>query len=141
MKSKSGLQTAPIWGTLLDTKGPEIRTSMLQEGKPILLEKGQSVVVEAVGDRYTSFEGFKTSKETRIGLSYAKLCTSVAPGDRILISDGTITIKVVKIISATELLGEVGNTKELGQRKNCNLPGRQWTVHERITCNPDHSVQ
>jgi pyruvate kinase len=123
MKSRYGLKTAPIWGTLLDTKGPEIRTAMLKDAQPILLEKDQEVVVEAVGDRYTEFEGYKTAEETRIGLSYANLCMSVTPGDRILISDGTITIKVKKIISPTELLGIVGNTKELGQRKNCNLPG------------------
>lgn len=96
---------------------------MLKDAKPILLEKGQVIVVEAVGDKYTEFEGYKTAKETRIGLSYAKLCTSVSPGDRILISDGTISIKVTKVVSPTELLGEVDNTKELGQRKNCNLPG------------------
>jgi pyruvate kinase len=113
----------PTWGVLLDTKGPEIRTAMLVDGKNILLEKGQEIIIEAVGDMYTQFEGYKTPKETRIGLSYGKLCSSVTPGDRILIADGTITVTVQKLLSPTELLGEVENTKELGQRKNCNLPG------------------
>ena len=112
-----------MWGALLDTKGPEIRTAMLREGKNIQLEKGQPIIVEAVGDAYTTFEGFKDETETRIGLSYSKLCTSVSPGDRILISDGTISIRVTEILSATTLAGEVLNSKELGQRKNCNLPG------------------
>ena len=108
---------------LLDTKGPEIRTAMLRDAKSISLEQGQSIVVEAVGDRYTDFEGYKDDNETRIGLSYARLCQSVGPGNDILLADGTITIRVDEVLSATELRGTVLNSKELGQRKNCNLPG------------------
>lgn len=96
---------------------------MLQDGNDIQLEQDQEIIVEAVGDRYTSFEGHKTAEETRIGLSYDKLCQSVVPGNRILLADGTISIEVVEIISATELRGKVLNSKALGQRKDCNLPG------------------
>jgi pyruvate kinase len=109
--------------TLLDTKGPEIRTAMLRGGKNVKLEKGQSIVIEAVGDRYSEFEGYKDAAETRIGLSYAKLCSSVSTGNKILLADGTISIEVQEILSPTELRGTVLNSKELGQRKNCNLPG------------------
>jgi Pyruvate kinase, barrel domain len=45
--------------------------------------------------------------ETRIGMSYAKLCESVSPGNRILIADGTIVIEVLEILSATEVKGKV----------------------------------
>lgn len=96
---------------------------MLRGGAPIQLEAGQSIIVESVGDQYTTFEGYKTAEETRIGLSYPELCNSLSPGDRILIADGSISITVDKILSQTELRGTVANTKELGQRKNCNLPG------------------
>ena len=123
LKDSKLLPCKPSWATLLDTKGPEIRTAMLREGKNITLEAGQDIVVEAVGDRYTQFEGYKTDKETRIGLSYSKLCQSVKPGNKILLADGTVSIEVVEILSETELRGRVLNTKELGQRKNCNLPG------------------
>ena len=108
---------------MLDTKGPEIRTAMLRGGTNITLVKGQAVIIEAVGDKYSEFEGYKTESETRIGLSYAKLCSSVAPGQKILLADGTISIEVRQILSDTELEGTVLNTKPLGQRKNCNLPG------------------
>lgn len=114
---------AKLRAVLLDTKGPEIRTAMLKDGKDIQLEQGQEIIVEAVGDRYASFEGHKTEEETRIGLSYDKLCQSVVPGNRILLADGTISIEVLEIISETELRGRVLNSKALGQRKNCNLPG------------------
>ena len=123
VKRSCGGACAPLWATLLDTKGPEIRTAMLRGGKSILLEKGQPITVEAVGDRYTEFEGFKDESETRIGLSYSKLCASVSVGDRILLADGTVSIAVEEIVSGTELRGTCLNTKELGQRKNCNLPG------------------
>jgi pyruvate kinase len=108
---------------MLDTKGPEIRTAMLRGGKAIALEAGQRVIIEAVGDRYTEYEGFKTAEETRIGLSYPKLCQSVSVGNQILLADGSITIRVDEVLSATEVQGTVLNSKELGQRKNCCLPG------------------
>lgn len=114
---------AKLRAVLLDTKGPEIRTAMLHDGKDIQLEQGQEIIVEAVGDRYVSFQGHKTDEETRIGLSYDKLCQSVVPGNRILVADGTISIEVLEIMSDTELRGKVLNSKALGQRKNCNLPG------------------
>lgn len=108
---------------LLDTKGPEIRTSMLRDGKSIELEAGQTIVIEAVGGSYVEFEGYKDDTETRIGLSYSSLCSSVFPGNRILLADGSISIDIVSKLSDTELEGRVCNTKELGQRKNCSLPG------------------
>ena len=112
-----------IAGVMLDTKGPEIRTAMLRGHEAIELQQGQAIIVEAVGDAYTTFEGYKTAEETRIGLSYDKLCQSISPGKRILLADGTISIEVEEILSPTELRGRVLNTHKLGERKNCNLPG------------------
>ncbi len=61
---------------LLDTKGPEVRTAMLKDGKDIKLEANQEITVVAVGDDYDKWEGYKEEKtgETKIGISYAKLC-------------------------------------------------------------------
>jgi len=94
MKADLGLEYTPHWACLLDTKGPEIRTAMLKDHEAIMLEAGQAITVESVGDRYVEFEGYKTEAETRIGLSYEKLCASVKPGNVILIADGSISIKV-----------------------------------------------
>eukprot|EP00961_Rhodomonas_salina_P109877 1478742-Rhodomonas_salina.1 len=96
---------------------------MLKDHAPIKLEKGQEIIVEAVGDAYTSFEGYKNETETRIGLSYGRLCSSVKAGNRILVADGSVVIEVVEILNERELKGRVMNSKELGERKNCNLPG------------------
>ncbi len=55
---------------------PQIRTAMLRGGKDINLEAGQMVTVVAVGDDYDKWEGYKdeATGETKIGISYAKLC-------------------------------------------------------------------
>lgn len=42
---------------LLDTKGPEIRTAMLKGGQNLQLNKGQEVVLVAVGAEYKTWEG------------------------------------------------------------------------------------
>ncbi|PNH03911.1 Pyruvate kinase, partial [Tetrabaena socialis] len=112
---------------LLDTKGPEIRTAMLRGGKDITLEAGQEVTVVAAGEDYVKWEGFKdeATGETKIGLSYARLCVSMQPGGIILIADGAISIEVVRILNDTELLGRRSDSYKLCQRKNCNLPGVQ----------------
>jgi pyruvate kinase len=123
MKKEKGLDYNHHWGCLLDTKGPEIRTAMLKDHEAIMLEANQPITIEAVGDKYVEFEGYKTEEETRIGLSYAKLCQSVKPGNNILIADGSISIRVDSIESDTVLKGTVLNSKKLGERKNCNLPG------------------
>jgi pyruvate kinase len=54
------------------------------------------VVVHAVGASYTTWEGHTDPDSGRavIGLSYDKLCQYVKPGNTILLSDGTITLKV-----------------------------------------------
>eukprot|EP00966_Prymnesium_polylepis_P319489 7375946-Prymnesium_polylepis.1 len=96
---------------------------MLKDGKDIELEAGQDIIVFAAGDDYTTFEGYKNETETKIGCSYAKLCQSVKPGNRLLFADGSVVIEVVEILDDKNLKGKVLNSKKLGQRKNGNLPG------------------
>ena len=109
---------------LLDTKGPEIRTAMLKDHQPIELEAGQDIIVYAAGpEEYLTWEGYKTPEETKIGCSYAKLCQSVKPGNRLLFADGSVVIEVVEILDEKNLKGKVLNSKKLGERKNGNLPG------------------
>ncbi len=74
----------------------QIRTALLRGGADIMLEAGQELTVVAVGDAYTSWEGYKdeATGETKIGLSYAKLCRDVKPGSMIKIGDGQITLEV-----------------------------------------------
>ncbi len=52
LMARGGLKSHPHWATLLDTKGPEIRTAKLRDHKAIELVAGQSIIVEAVGARW-----------------------------------------------------------------------------------------
>ncbi|XP_024015572.1 pyruvate kinase, cytosolic isozyme isoform X2 [Eutrema salsugineum] len=101
---------------MLDTKGPEIRTGILKEGKPVQLTQGQEITIST---DYT-LEGDSNT----ISMSYGKLAEDLKSGDMILCSDGTISLTV---LSCDKNLGLVRcrcqNSATLGERKNVNLPG------------------
>ena len=97
---------------LLDTKGPEIRTGCLQDGKKVFLEKGKEFTLcteELIGDA------------TRCSISYPELMEDVTEGDRILIDDGLIGLRVKKITD-TEIRCVIENGGELGEKKGVNVP-------------------
>ncbi len=75
---------------MLDTKGPEIRTGMLRDNKPVELVAGQELLI--VTDY--SIEG----DNKRISCSYKQLPTTVSPGSTIFIADGSLTLEVIEII-------------------------------------------
>jgi len=98
---------------LLDTKGPEIRTGVLKDGKKVTLEEGQIFTLtteEIVGD------------STRVSQTYADLPRDLNIGDRVLIDDGLIEMTVEQI-GARDVVCRVDNGGELGERKGINLPG------------------
>ncbi|XP_017976724.1 PREDICTED: pyruvate kinase, cytosolic isozyme [Theobroma cacao] len=101
---------------MLDTKGPEIRTGFLRDGKPIQLTQGEKITI-------TTDYSIK-GDENLISMSYKKLAEDLKPGSVILCSDGTITFTV---LACDKELGLVHcrceNSAVLGERKNVNLPG------------------
>ncbi|XP_030547649.1 pyruvate kinase, cytosolic isozyme [Rhodamnia argentea] len=108
--------TGILCAVMLDTKGPEIRTGFLKDGKPIQLKQGQEITISTD----YSIKG----DDTMICMSYKKLAEDVKPGSVILCADGTITFTV---LSCDKEAGLVRccceNTAVLGERKNVNLPG------------------
>ncbi|KAF8102093.1 hypothetical protein N665_0201s0380 [Sinapis alba] len=108
--------TSTPCAVMLDTKGPEIRTGFLKEGKPIELIQGQEITI--------SIDYTIKGDSNLISMSYKKLAEDVKPGDVILCSDGTISLTV---LSCDTYLGLVRcrceNSAVLGERKNVNLPG------------------
>lgn len=97
---------------LLDTKGPEIRTGLLKDGKKIMLEAGKKFTLtteEVAGD------------ENIVSISYPGLINDVSKGKTILIDDGLIGLKVVEK-KEKELICEIINGGELGERKGVNVP-------------------
>ncbi|KAL5994993.1 hypothetical protein ACLOJK_025050 [Asimina triloba] len=108
--------TGILCAVMLDTKGPEIRTGFLKDGKPIQLNKGQEIII-------TTDYSIK-GDENLISMSYKKLAVDLKPQSVILCADGTISLTV---LSCDKELGLVccrcENSAVLGERKNVNLPG------------------
>ncbi len=98
---------------LQDLQGPKIRTGTLQNGIPVLLKAGESFTIttqEAIG----TAEGVSTT--------YEALPHDVRTGDRILISDGLIELRVLSIVGK-EVRTEVVFGGELREKQGINLPG------------------
>ena len=97
---------------LLDTKGPEIRTGILKDGKKVTLKEGQIYTLttrEIVGD------------DTIGHINYSGLNEDVSAGNTILIDDGLIELKVNEV-NDTDIVCTVVNGGELGERKGVNVP-------------------
>ena len=97
---------------LLDTKGPEIRTGKLKDGKKVTLETGASFILtteEIEGDA------------SKVSITYKGLPEDVDRGSTILIDDGLIGLKVVSR-TGKEIRCEVVNGGELGEKKGVNVP-------------------
>lgn len=97
---------------LLDTKGPEIRTRDVENGK-IELKKGQSFVLtteEILGN------------EGRVSITYQDLVKDVNPGDAVLIDDGLIELEVNQI-TEKDIYCTVKNGGFVSNKKGINVPG------------------
>ncbi len=97
---------------LIDTKGPEIRTTVCDT--PIQLKKGATILIS----------GDPTQKSTGdiIYVSYRSFVQDVAEGSVILIDDGELELKAVKR-NGDYLECSIENDGMLGSRKSVNLPG------------------
>ena len=97
---------------LLDTKGPEIRTGVLEGGNKITLQEGDEITLtteEVVGTKQ------------KIYINYEHLHEDVKPGNAILIDDGLIGLEVLSV-NGQEIHCKVTNGGELGERKGVNVP-------------------
>ena len=97
---------------LLDTKGPEIRTGILEGGQKVYLEEGSQFTLTT-----EQIEG----NNTRCSQTYKDLPKDVKVGDTILIDDGLIQLTVEEVTD-TDVVCRVVNGGELGQKKGINVP-------------------
>ncbi|GAV70512.1 PK domain-containing protein/PK_C domain-containing protein [Cephalotus follicularis] len=110
------LNTGILCAVMLDTKGPEIRTGFLKDGKPVQLKQGQEITISTDYD----IKG----DEKMICMSYKKLSEDVKSGMVILCADGTISFKVLSCDNKAGLVHcRCENSAVLSERKNVNLPG------------------
>jgi len=104
---------------LADLQGPKIRTGALAGGGPVMLRAGQRFVIttaKVLGD------------STRVNTTFTLLPKEVHRGDRILLSDGLIALRVIQV-RGREVICEVANGGGLGEHKGINLPGLKLHVH------------
>jgi pyruvate kinase len=98
---------------IADLQGPKIRTGPLAGGVPVALRSGQRFVITTA----------RTAGDAnRVSTTFRPLPREVHRGDRILLSDGLIELRVQQI-RGQEVICEVVNGGTLGEHKGINLPG------------------
>jgi pyruvate kinase len=103
---------------LADLQGPKIRTGPLAGGGLVVLRAGQKFTIttaRVLGD------------STRVSTTFLPLPREVRRGDRILLSDGLIELRVDQV-RRRDVLCTVLNGGALGENKGINLPGVKLRV-------------
>jgi pyruvate kinase len=98
---------------LQDLGGPKIRTGRLSGGTPIQLERGDTLTIET-GD-FVGGPG-------RVSTMFEGLARGVRPGDRLLVADGSIELRVEES-DGVRIRTTVVDGGPLGQHKGINAPG------------------
>jgi pyruvate kinase len=101
-------------GILQDLSGPKIRTGKLVNGQPIELRPGDPLEI-VTGDESVGSAG-------RVTTTFEDLGRAARPGDRLLLDDGRIELRVDSSDGKT-LSTSVINGGPLGEHKGINLPG------------------
>ncbi|PYT70622.1 MAG: pyruvate kinase, partial [Acidobacteria bacterium] len=87
IRAASGKHEKPI-AILADLQGPKIRTGALAGGGPVMLR---------AGERFTITTAKVLGDSTRVSTTFPGLPREVHPGDRILLSDGLIELRVEQV--------------------------------------------
>lgn len=103
---------------LLDLQGPKIRIGRFPGG-PIVVNKGDHLTI-------TTNES-EPCTEKRLSTTYQQLAHDVKPGDRILLDDGNVELRVLSA-AGTEVETEVVFGGRLSDKKGMNLPGVKTSV-------------
>lgn len=98
---------------LLDTKGPEYRIGVFENGSVELCEGDEFsfTTEDIVGDR------------NRVSVSYKGMAKELCEGDTVLLNNGLIRFKVKKI-TQTDVVCDVLDSGRLSDRKSMAFPGK-----------------
>lgn len=105
---------SPSIGILIDTKGPEIRTTTNQYDQNIEFRKDDRVTIKGEPEGVTS--------STCICLSYPDIVNDITEGAHLLIDDGELDF-LVEEVTGDEIVAVAQNDGSLGSRKSVNIPG------------------
>ena len=97
---------------LLDTKGPEIRTGLLENGEAELMEGAEFVLTNAdiIGNN------------KRVSINYSGLNKLLSKGNIIKIDDGSMVLSV-ELVTNSDIVCKVMVGGVLKNRKSINVPG------------------
>lgn len=98
---------------MLDTRGPEIRIGNFRSGKVMLKEDQEFSLYTTPVD----------GDETKVYITYSGITKIVNPGDKILLDDGLIELKV-KQVSDDNVRCIVINGGEISNHKGVNIPNK-----------------
>lgn len=99
-------------GLLIDTKGPEIRTTGCDA--PIEYKAGDVVKIFGRPEMNTTHD--------IINLSYSDFAADIHEGDHVLFDDGALSMEVIGI-NGPQVVARVENDGFLGSHKSVNVPG------------------
>ena len=103
---------------LQDLQGPKIRTGTLKGGRPVTVETGSRVTITVRPVEGTA---------ALISTTFKDLPREVQAGSRILLSDGLIELRVIKV-RGDDVECQVINGGALGQHQGINLPGAALSI-------------
>jgi pyruvate kinase len=98
---------------LADLQGPKIRTGVLKDHRPVMLETGKRLTITP--------EQIEGTAE-RVSTVFTTLADNLKRGDQVLLSDGLIELRVLELKGA-DVVTEIVNGGVLGEKKGINLPG------------------
>ena len=101
---------------MLDTKGPEVRTGLLEGGQKVTVNTGDQIVVTA----QPTTEDWH-GNAGHISLDYLNLPNEVEKGSVILIDDGLVGLEVDHV-EGNDMHCVVTNGGEIGEKKGVNVP-------------------
>ncbi|MBP6526766.1 MAG: pyruvate kinase [Prevotella sp.] len=103
---------SPHIGIMIDTKGPEVRTTGVDE--PLEYKTGDVVKIFGRPEMDSSHD--------IVNVSYSDITKDVKVGDDILFDDGELDMQVIENIGPM-LIAKVQNDGTLGAHKSVNIPG------------------
>ncbi|CAH1107570.1 unnamed protein product [Psylliodes chrysocephalus] len=111
----------------LDTKGPEIRTGLLEGGGSAEVELKKGDKIKLTTDKAYESKGTKDM----VYVDYENIQKVVAPGNRIYLDDGLMSL-VVDDISGSVLTCTIENGGMLGSRKEKDKSDLKFGVEQKV---------
>ncbi len=104
--------------TMMDMRGPEIRTGTFKDNKPVTLVDGELVTLTTVNCECTA---------EKIFITFSRLPSDVSVGTAILINDGAIELCVEKV-DGTEIVCRIISGGVVSNNKGINVPGVELSM-------------